>query len=643
MALSWAWSVLFIGASLTWLYWGYPFSGMVINESWGLHFNEVRQFKFFGYGSPSDLGEPLPFLYDPATGGFDWTFLYSRRGLVPILYLLLDLLWVGDRLVFTNLVCVGVIGLNLLLFAYIVWRLAGPAPLFPAVVVYGLYPFAAGIHFWQVIVVNNIAATFFLLSVCLFLSMDFSGRRFARDLLIFAIPSLACFWLSVFNHEYGLFLTPLYLYWALYYSHGGVTLWRFTRWDSRHVIVGWAFVLTGAVATFYLIQQAPSVLTYAPRFQELSNVLAVPQIMVQVLLTVANMTLFYVSAAFSNSVGLMIHPLVFIGESLRQLEASPGMYWSGALLVVLVLAGLRMCMGKVGGRVSGGPGEFSPHFIAIVGTVWAVLAYAPFSASVGYPRTVGLMADRVNILPSCGIALVLGTLFTGTLDRLRRVESPLLVAAGYLAIPFVVSVWLLNLYVQREHFVEAFSKEREVARAVLAIGKTDREEKKASVVLLDRAAKIVYPRAELMTALATPALTERALRILRFLVDRYFLGEVLSTSFHLKGIYLFGCCPDSAHQTFNGYARLWGASSVMVFKREEPFRLREGQDTWKLGYEDIQVWSRSMGREKLAEFPKSQYRLVMLELDESFFRFRGAPVYRLKPIADSMAVPKDGV
>lgn len=111
----------------------------------------------------------------------------------------------------------------------------------------------------------------------------------------------------------------------------------------------------------------------------------------------------------------------------------------------------------------------------------------------------------------------------------------------------------------------------------------------------------------------------------------------MSTSFHLAGISLFGCCPDSAYQTFNGYARLRGTAEVPVFKREEPLRLRQDGVAWRIGYQDIRVWSYSFGEDKVMTFPKRDTDVVVVELDEAFFRFRGPVAYRLRSYGGGMA------
>lgn len=636
---AWLLSIIFVLASLTLLYWDYPFDGMVINESWGLHFNEVREFKFFGYGDAREISGSKPFLYDPATQRFDWSFLHARRGLVPIVYWLLDHLSVGNRVVFTNVVSLTILGVNLLLFSYIVWRLAGPASLFPIVALYGLYPFSAGIHFWQVILVNNLALTFFFLSLGLFLSMDYFVSHLARNLLFFAIPSLACFWLSLFNHEYALFLSPLYLYLALYYSHGRTTLWRFTQWRSPYVFVGLAFVLTSVVAFLFLIRDAPSILVYGTRFRELAALLHFPAWLVTALTTLINSMLFYLSALFSNTVGLLLFPLGMVWENRTMFQAAPIVVLSLGLTSALVAGGVALSAREARGSSEGGDETREQRLLLVVGVAWAVLSYLPFSTSFGYPRTIGLMADRVNILAACGVAIVFGTLL---LTVARRLSQASVVARTifYAVLFVVVGVLFLNLYAQREYFVEVYHKERNVARIVLAAGEELRREGRTPIVLIDRATKVVFPRAEMMAALEEPQIDKRAWKILAFLFERYFRQEALSTSFNLNGIFLFGCCPETAYQTFNGYAALWTRETVPVYKREEPFRLYEDGEAWRVGYEDTRAWSTSFGTERLTTYPKRTYQVLILELGEPFFTLRGPVVYAWRPYA--AANPKQG-
>lgn len=246
------------------------------------------------------------------------------------------------------------------------------------------------------------------------------------------------------------------------------------------------------------------------------------------------------------------------------------------------------------------------------------------------------MADRVNILAACGISLMLAWLLRRLL--LAACERATLFRIAILtALWFATGVLVLNLSLQQDYYVEAYLKEQEIARVVLEAGEEARRAGRNLIVLLDKPAKATFPRAQLMAALGEPGLAAKARRVGVFLLDRYFREEVISTSFHLQGLYLFGCCPDSGHQTFEGYAKLWSKEQVPVFKREEPFRLYEDGETWKIGYQDTRIWSSSFGTDKLLTFPKRDYRVVVLELDESFFQFRGRVAYHLQPHVEPFA------
>lgn len=628
--MPWLFTIIYIVASLVLLYWQYPFDGMVINESWGLHFNQVREFKFFGYGDTRHIVEPMSFLYEPSTQTFNWSFLYSRRGLVPVIYLLLDWLAVGDRIVFTNAVCVGVLGLNLLLFAYVVWKLAGPGRLFPMVIAFGLYPFSAGIHYWQVIVVNNLAMTLFLLSLSFFLRMDYEQGRLVRNIGFCALPSLICYWLSLFNHEYAIFWAPLYLYLALYYSHGRTTLWRFTNIFSPYAIIGWIFVLAGLVCAWLLASQVPSVLLYAARFRELAVALHLPEWLLPVVTTLANAGLFYLSLFFSNSVGLLLYPVQAVYRDLAPLQLSPLTFFGIGLLAFAIVWGLALSERLDRADRSQDNACSEGKFLLVFGMAWALMAYIPFSTSIGYPRVVGLMADRVNILASGGIAIVGGVFWGACAHRFRKIGWAGAIGLHVMAFA-VVCILLLNLYIQREYFVEAFRKERDVARAVLAIAEESRREGWTPVILLDRSTKVVFPRAELLTALQAPGVGTQIQKVGVFLFDRYFTQEVLSTSFNLNGIFLFGCCPDSAYQTFNGYAKLWGRDKVEVYKYEEPFRIYEDEEVWRLGYQDTRAWAPVYEAERLVTYAKQGHRILVFKIGESFFTFRGGGGYQVHP------------
>lgn len=637
----WPLCILYIVALLTLVYWDYPFEGMVINEGWGLHFNDVREFKFFGYGNPRDASGGRPFLYNPSTHEFDFSFLYSRRGLVPIVYLLLDLTAVGDRIAFTNAVCVAVVGVNLVLFSYVAWKLGGQDKLFPMLVVYSLYPFSAGAHYWQALVGNNtLAVTFFLLSLALFVTMDYDSGRMANNLLFFGIPSLICFWLSVFTQEYGLFLAPLYLYLALYYSHRRTTLWRFTQWRSPYVMLGYAFLLMGGISVLLLVRDVPSVLMYESRFRELATVLHMPQWLLPAIVTLLNALLFYLSATFSNTIGLLLYPAVWVWDSLPVLRPTPFFLLAVGVLAVGTVAGVVLSARRSWPEGARGNGsDENLRFLITVGVAWTILAYLPFSTHIGYPRVVGLMADRVNILAACGVAIVLGTMMQEFACRLRASSEGagrvLLVFPTILAV--VAFLFVLNLYVQREYYVEAYRKEREISQVVLTTGDRMRRLGYTPVVLLDRSTKVTFPRAEILAALREPRLTDKAQGVLGFLFDRHFRRETVSTSFHLHGLDLFGCCPDSAYQTFNGYAKLWSLGEVPVYKKEEPFRLYADDGAWRLGYEDTRAWAPVYGAERLTTYSKRDHQLLVLELEESFFELGGAAVYHLRPYSDRAA------
>jgi len=627
----WLLSIAYLLVLLTLLYWGYPFNGMIINESWGLHFNEVRQFKFFGYG---DAGEAAagskPFLFDPETQRVDWSFLHSRRGLVPIIYWLLDYLAFGDRVVFINGMGLLILGANLLLFSLVIWKLADPALVFPATVLYSLYPFAAGIHFWQVILVNNLAGTFLLLSLGLFLTIDLSSSRLSQAMIIRALASLACFWLSLFNHEYALFLSPVFLYIALYESHGRTTLWRFSQWRTPSVAIGLAYVAASMIAFLFLVRDVPSLLVYSVRFQELATMLHLAPWVVPGMTAVINAALFYASALFTNTVGLLLFPFMMGWENRTILQDVPWLLPGLLGLSGLVVGGVLFSV-RAGKDSSEGKDDVrNRRFLLIVGVAWAVLSYLPFAMSFGYPRTVGLMADRVNILAACGVAIVVGTLLHMAALSLRH-ATRVSRAMFYASVSVLTGMLFLNLYLQREHFVEAYRKEQDVARIVLAAGDEVRRKGKSPIILIDRATKVVYPRTEMKAALEEPEITRRAEKIMGFLFERYFRREVLSTSFHLNGIFLFGCCPDSAYQTFDGYAALWAKQTVPVYKQEEPFRLYGENGTWRLGYKDTRVWSHSFESEKLMPYSKDNHQLLILELGEPFFQFRGSVIYNLKP------------
>jgi len=182
-------STLFCSVLFAILYWNYPFDGMVLSDSWYWYLYDEGDFRWPGRVNVEGEVQPQP--YSPS-----WSALMNRRGVMPILVMAIDHLVVGDKRVFLNVLCILVLGANVGLFGYVVWQLAGVRLLFPSLLVTALYPFASGSHFWQHLVLNNLAVTFFLLSLALFLRVR-PLSTFSAGQAVMATLSLLCYWLSI--------------------------------------------------------------------------------------------------------------------------------------------------------------------------------------------------------------------------------------------------------------------------------------------------------------------------------------------------------------------------------------------------------------------------------------------------------------
>lgn len=612
-------SCLFIVGLMIFLYSGYPFDGMIISDSWYWYLYDAGDFRWPESAIAAE-GELQPQPYTP-----NWSALMTRRGFMPILVMAIDHLVVGDKRVFLNLLCILVLGANLGLFGYIVWRLAGVRLLFPALLAAALYPFASGSHFWQHLILNNLAATFFLLSLALFLSLRSVCSYSARAVAVAAL-SLVCYWLSILTVDYAIFMSPLYLYLALYYTNGGKLLIRFRRWASPYAGLGALFIVLTLLAGVLLSRDAPTFLIYSERTGELAARVGLPVEVVAPLTVVINGVLFYAGAIVSNTIGAVGYPAAAVWRDAAVLLES----FRGPA-GILLLSGVGVWFWHLAIRTRGSVGrQAGEHaettFLLLVGTLWAALAYLPFSTAFGYPRTVGLTADRINILAQWGVALGLSTL-SMRLFLLLASRRSIALGAGYVGLLLVTALLLSNLYTQRESYVEAYRKEKQLARLILESPELRSHGTRTPIVLLDRKQKLVFPRAQLLKTIEDGQAVPKALGFVKFLANRYFLQEYVTSSFHLNGIMLFGCCPNSAAITFNGYARWLNRPPVTVYKNEPPLVVEEDDQVYRIGYRNTEVWAKSIGTVRAETYSKRDFVLVRLEIDESFFQLRGPLVY----------------
>jgi hypothetical protein len=93
---------------------------------------------------------------------------------------------------------------------------------------------------------------------------------------------------------------------------------------------------------------------------------------------------------------------------------------------------------------------------------------------------------------------------------------------------------------------------------------------------------------------------------------------------------MFGCCPNSAWVTFDGYAKWLNRQRVPVYKHEPPFFLEQDNGVYKIGYRVTEVWSKSFGSFRSTTFPKREYQVVKLEIAEPFFHLRGPLAYTVE-------------
>ena len=616
-------SALFCVALFAFLYWHYPFDGMVLSDSWYWYLYDEGDFRWSGLANREGEVQPQPYQAS-------WSALMVRRGFMPLLVMAIDHLVVGDKRVFLNLLCILVLGANVGLFGYVVWQLAGVRLLFPALLAATFYPFASASHFWQHLILNNLAVTFFLLSLALFLRLRLVISFSARGVVIAAL-SLLCYWLSILTVDYAIFMSPLYLYLALYYTNGEQRLFRFRRWVSPYTVLAALFIGLTFLAGVLFSHDVPTFPVYAERYKELSDRMGVPLALIAPLTVIGNAVLFFVSAVTANSLGYGLYPgftviqnIAVIGESawiligIFALSAAAVWFWH------VVIRRTHSLHGQV-------HESERTVFLLVVGGLWTLLAYLPFATALAYPRTVGLTADRVNILAQYGVAFCLGTLGLHAFSRLAAYGNRAM-AAGYVGLFLGAALLVSNLYLQREYYVEAYRKEQQVAQLILDSPVLKPHDARTPIVLLDRKQKLLFPRARLLEAVEDGKAAPKVLRLARFVLDRYFLQDYVTSSFHMNGIMMFGCCPKSASITFQGYSKWLNVPAVMVYKNEPPLVLEEDNQVYKIGYRNTEVWTKSFGAVRATEYSKRDFVLLRLELDEAFFQLRGPLVYNVVPL-----------
>jgi len=624
---AWLLAGLFVAVLFAFLYFGYPFDGMVISDSWFLYATDGG--KLTWWTRDQLLSQPLgQDIFAVPRSALTWSALVPRRGLMPIVPILIDRFAFGNRQVFVNLLCILVQLANVGLFMIVLRRLRTGRWFLPIVLCVALYPFASGSHFWQYLIINNLSVTWFLASLVAFLFIDHAAAVLTWRTAVLTLCAMLCFWISVHLVDYAVFMAPLYLYLSLYYSNEESSLIRFPRILSPSFCAGLSVLLMSGWVIAGFAREAPSALVYVPRFQELSAYVPLPAPVVGLLITLGNAALSLASILFSNTIGFLLYPLSTVLRHYKVLLESWWVVGAVGLVAGVGLAVLRLEARGSDADLSSAEQRHKEWFLIFVGGLWALLAYLPFVTAFGYPRVVGLTADRANILGLWGVAFCLGALLyrLGAGLKSQRLRQAALVHA---ALFILLAVLAGNLHIQKESYIETYQKERQVASVFFDTARQLSKSGRQPVVLLEKAGKMVFPRAQLMTAVAPAEASSKALGLLKFLAKRYFLEEYVTSSFHLDGNMLFGCCPHAALVTADGYARLLNQPRVLVYKNEPPLQVREDDEAYILACQDTALWSRTFGEAQTAIYPKQHYKLVRLELEESVFHLRGALTYHI--------------
>jgi len=593
------------------IFWGYPLEAMNFSD---FHFYEREQPVLWGLS-----------IVEPETGRINYAFLFHNEGLMTLLYFLLNRLPldIPDKQVFVNSFSIALQVLNAVLFTAVLWRLVGLSRLFPYLLLFLLYPFAAANHYWQSCIPNNLAAAFFLGSLLLYLHIDYDPDKLGRNIVLRILPSLVLLWCSIITVELAVCLSPLYVYLALYYGNSRTAVLRFKRWITPYSVLACLFLFTSILPVFIFAGHRLTVASYGPRFSELAVQAHWATSLIAAATIVGNAVLVYASFLFANTVGIVVYPLADLVKHADFLRAlSPGIY--AGIGVASALGGVNLWIDSKQpiGRCAENELSPAPRFLLFLGFLWMALAYFPFSLSFGYSRNVGLTADRVNVLGSMGATLVLGSLLCMLRDRTR--------AALFFVMTGLLGVLLLNIQLQKAHYVEAEEKERALVDAVLEARPRLAEGGQEPIFMLDRSVKVATSRAKLRDALGEASLGEKLTGIGEFVFERYLTQPLVSTSFHLNGIMMFGCCPNTTSHAFNFYADSRGVPRPLVYKYEEPFRLMDEQSRYILGYLPAAVWQDPSDKGEFRSYDKRNHQLMVVEIGESTFHLGGALTYAFK-------------
>lgn len=260
-----------------------------------------------------------------------------------------------------------------------------------------LYPFASAVHFWQILLFHHLTVMFFLVALGLFLQVTWSPRRRGRNVVLYGIPSLAFFWLSLDLIEHAILMPLLFAYLALYNTNGRSILLRFNKFWSFSVGFALCYCLVSlAFMVLFLRSGHPALSFLSPshsaRFGEWASVAHIPQVIVAGVVVGVNTILFFTGALLANSIGYLGYPLITVVDHALVLVAEAKHWAVGVCLVSLLGSpGLYFLRPRQDGLPDRNRGPTG--FLLTVGLLWALLVYLPISTSFAYPRVVGQLFE----------------------------------------------------------------------------------------------------------------------------------------------------------------------------------------------------------------------------------------------------------
>lgn len=591
---------LFVLGALTIIYWRYPAQDVVTEESWSL------------YSGREAMKRPdLLALQRPS----EW--LVARRGLSFLARYAITELHLRPEAI--HYCCIGLQWLNLALFAWIVLQIAGTSRLAPTLVVATLYPFASGAHFWQIALLHHAAIFMFLCSLALFLRFQSLDRPTGWLRGCLGVGSLLCYWLSLWMMEHAILFSLFFVYLLFFSGRGALQ-----RWRRASLWLGLGYLLVNVAALICFTRGGVAHLNmfstnHRTTYHALAATVHVTPAVLSVLIAGVNVVLFVSSAAWTNTGGLLMYPLLNIARHVIRLTITP--------LAVFAVGSLA-CLGTwILTMLSSWPRHQSDavspadRHVLNVGLLWTALAYLPMSFSFAYPRMVGQVADRVNMLALFGVSLCFGVLIP---RWLRTSSSSGAWGRGVRLLGCAAGIALLvtHLRIQRAFWVDSSHKERQLLAIAYETARAYASDGKSPVVLLRRESPIRSLRDRLRDALQQPRRDQKAAALLRILFARHFTaaGEMEVTAFHLEGIPLFGGAPNGAQEVVDGYAQRLGVEPLVVYKIDYGFFMRRKDGHMWIGY----------GNHAQSRYDERRYDPIVLVIHEPSFTYGGPVLYHVR-------------